>query len=108
MPATIKRWFPVVVHLGADQFLNEGSGLAGCISHYARLEDAAANHKYVQSVISWGSTTHDHLGHRFEAPPQNVFPNSYGNTLAESAELLRFMGRNTLADTLMELQALIK
>lgn len=54
-----------IVHLGFDQFTTDGSGPAGSISHYARLQDAAANHKYVQSVVSLGSNTHDFLGHPF-------------------------------------------
>lgn len=67
----------VIIHLGADMFSDDGKSLAGGISHYARLEDAARLHKYVKSVkgyrMYWEGdkeslrqAAHDYLGHKFE------------------------------------------
>lgn len=58
--------FRIIVHLAADMFTTDGTSLAGCIAHCARLEDAVKRGKYVQSVISWSTDRFDSCGHPYE------------------------------------------
>lgn len=72
----------VIVHLGANQMMNDGSGIAGAISHYARLEDAVKHCKYIQTVTdrrrfwsddsdSYYRAAYDFMGHPFQDVPNN-------------------------------------
>jgi hypothetical protein len=63
--------FRIVLHMAADMFTTDGTSLAGCIAHCARLEDAVKRGKYVQSVVTWSADRFDACGHLcelFEAP----------------------------------------
>lgn len=58
--------YRVIIHLAADRFTTDGTSLAGCIAHCARLEDAVKRGKYVQSVVSWSAHPYDSYGHAYE------------------------------------------
>lgn len=51
----------VIMHIGSDH-INRKVGLHNCLSHYADIQDAAARHKYVQSVVSTVHSLYDYLG----------------------------------------------